>query len=110
MTDQVPLQAQRGQRLDLGHRLLHVVFAEGALALRGQGLYGLGRLRLGDRQQHRIWPPGGSGRVVQVRQEGGQGLGGHGGSGGSGAEAYCAHLALYCRPGKEPSSRSSHGE
>ncbi|MNT06847.1 hypothetical protein D3C72_1415300 [compost metagenome] len=75
VADQVPFQAQRLQFLHLGQRFLHVVFAERGLALRGKRSHGLGRLGLGHRQQARRWPPGGSGGVVQVAQDLGQGSG-----------------------------------
>ncbi|CEE33316.1 hypothetical protein XAC1083_530039 [Xanthomonas citri pv. citri] len=54
VADQMPFQVQRTQLGDLGVGFLHVVFAKGALALRGQGGNGVGRLGLGDRQQPHV--------------------------------------------------------
>ncbi len=50
----MPFQTQRTQLGNLGIGFLHVIFAEGALALRGQGGDGVGRLGLGDRQQPHV--------------------------------------------------------
>ncbi len=74
VADQVPFQRQVLQRLHLGQCLLHVVLAEGVLALRGQRGHGLGRLGLGHRQQAWVGPASGLGGGMQVAQDLGRGV------------------------------------
>ena len=75
LRDELALATGRLEALRLVAAFLHVVLAEGGLALRGKGRDGLGRLGLGHRQQARRWPPCGIGGVVQVAQDLGQGSG-----------------------------------